>query len=331
MFAWLKGRRLAVLVALAAAACLSIVLAGAAGAERSRHRAGKGTFVYQLAGGDPQVFPEGVAVERRSGSFFVSSTGSGAIYRGKLWRGSAHLFLPGGEDGRSTAVGLEVDRRGRLYVAGGATGYVWVYDIRSQQLIRRFATGAGGFLNDLVVTPAGDVWVTDSFRPTLFRIPAAAIRPGPELALERPLSFEQPEYVPGAFNLNGIAAGPRARYLLVGHYQQGELWRVELPSGRLSEVDLGGASVFHGDGLVRRDSILYVVRSENAVDRFRLYDGGRRARHIGTTTDPTFDYTTTAALARGRLLVVNSQFNDAFASPPRPGDLPFTVSSIKRP
>lgn len=324
-----------VLVALLTAAGVCGGLVGTAGAKRPRHHAGEGTVVYRLSG--EQVFPEGIAFDRRSGSFYVSSTGSGAIYRGKLWRRTAEVYLPGGEDGRAPATGLtpnvagvKVDQRGRLYVAGGGSGYVWVYDIRSRRLIRRFATGAGGFINDLVVTRRGDVWVTDSFRPVLFRIPAAAIRPGPDLALEPELRFDgQPGYVPGAFNLNGIIAGPRARYLLVVHYEKGELWRVDLPSGRLSQVDLGGARVLHGDGLVRCGSVLYVVRSENAVDKFRLSDDGRRARLLRTTTDTTFDFTTTAALARGRLLVVNSQIDNALAG--RPGDLPFTVSSIKRP
>jgi hypothetical protein len=59
---------------LVAAACVSVAPVGSAGAERSRHQAGKGTVVYRLAGEDPQVFPEGVAVERPSDSFFVSAS-----------------------------------------------------------------------------------------------------------------------------------------------------------------------------------------------------------------------------------------------------------------
>ncbi len=44
-----------------------------------------------------------------------------------------------------------------------------------------------------------------------------------------------------------------------------------------------------------------------------------------TVTDPSFRFPTTAALAQGRLLVVNSQFNN------RTSPVDFTVSSIKRP
>jgi sugar lactone lactonase YvrE len=335
-----RGGRLVALVAVLTAASLCAGLVGSAGAERPHRRAGHGTFTYRLAG--ERVFPEGIAFDRRSGSFFVSSTGSGAIYRGKLWQRKARVYLPGGADGRAPATGptpnvagVEVDGHGRLYVAGGGSGYVWVYDIRSRRLIRRFTTpGAGGFLNDLVVTHGGDVWVTDSYRPVLFRIRAAAIHRGRDMELPE-LRFEGgPQYRLGAINLNGIVAGPRGRYLLVVDYDNGELWRADPPSGRetqvqLSQVDLDGGPVVHGDGLVQRGSILYVVRSENAVDKLRLSDDGRRARRLSTTTDPTFDFTTTAALAGGRLLVVNSQFDAAFAG--QPGVTPFTVSSIRRP
>ena len=42
-------------------------------------------------------------------------------------------------------------------------------------------------------------------------------------------------------------------------------------------------------------------------------------------SDPSFAFPTTAALARGRLLVVNSQFNQ------RSNPQPFTVTSLERP
>jgi sugar lactone lactonase YvrE len=75
-------------------------------------------------------------------------------------------FLAGGADGRTTAIGMKVDRQGRLFVAGGGTGAVWVYDTKTRTLIRKFESGFSGqqFLNDLVIAPNGDVFVTDSMR-----------------------------------------------------------------------------------------------------------------------------------------------------------------------
>jgi hypothetical protein len=74
----------------------------------------------------------------------VGSTTSGAIFRGNVRRPRLRPFLPAGQDGRVDVRGLEVDRRGRLWTAGGPTGLVFVYDVRTRRLLGRFATGEGG-------------------------------------------------------------------------------------------------------------------------------------------------------------------------------------------
>jgi Cu-Zn family superoxide dismutase len=48
---------------------------------------------------------------------------------------------------------------------------------------------------------------------------------------------------------------------------------------------------------------------------------------VSETADPSFGFPTTAEVLRGRLLVVNSQFDRRGGSL----DLPFTVSSVKLP
>ena len=59
-------------------------------------------------------------------------------------------------------------------MAGSVTGYVFVYDYRGR-LVRRFATGSGGLINDVALAPNGDAYVTDSMRGLLFRIKAKAL------------------------------------------------------------------------------------------------------------------------------------------------------------
>jgi sugar lactone lactonase YvrE len=116
---------------------------------------------------DPAGNPEGVAFDKRSKAFFVGITADGAIYRGTLGSDTVAPYIPGGA-GRS-AIGLKV-KRGKLYVAGGGTGSITVYDIATKAQVAKFETGSGGFLNDLQVTRRGDVYVTDSFRPTLWHV-----------------------------------------------------------------------------------------------------------------------------------------------------------------
>jgi Cu-Zn family superoxide dismutase len=93
--------------------------------------------------------PEGIAADQRTGTFWVSSTTDGTIFRGTVKDPTAEVFLPGGTDGRTTAIGLEYSR-GILYVAGGATGDVWLYGAYSGRLIARLDTGVEGtFINDV--------------------------------------------------------------------------------------------------------------------------------------------------------------------------------------
>ena len=120
------------------------------------------------------VFPEGVAFQPETGHFFVSSTSDGSIQRGHVSEPAAGPFIPG-TTGQFSAIGLKTDPAGRLYVAGGFTGTARVYNIASRALLGTFTSGSGGFMNDVVVAKNGDVFVTDSFRPILWRIPAESV------------------------------------------------------------------------------------------------------------------------------------------------------------
>ncbi len=79
---------------------------------------------YVLPGA--RLFPESIGYQRATGAYFVGSLVDGRILRGSLVDGAAGPFLPAGGDGRASAAGIKVDARGRLFVAGGATGAVWV-------------------------------------------------------------------------------------------------------------------------------------------------------------------------------------------------------------
>lgn len=113
-------------------------------------------------------------MQRGAGSFFVTSTTDGSIFRGELDQARLDVFLPGGGDGRTTAIGVEVDAaRDRLFVAGGMTGRIFVYGIFTGALLGPLDTGSGGFINDIAVTPDGSAYATDSLRPSLSRPPDA--------------------------------------------------------------------------------------------------------------------------------------------------------------
>src|SRR5262245_48430631 len=66
---------------------------------------------------EPGVMPEGIAVTR-DGTMYVTSLGTGAVYRGSVHDPELRVFLPAGADGRSQAAGIHLDGRGRIFVAG---------------------------------------------------------------------------------------------------------------------------------------------------------------------------------------------------------------------
>jgi hypothetical protein len=275
------------------------------------------------------VFPEGIAYQDGTNRFYVGSTTDGTIFRGILSQQAMTQFLPGGADGRTTAIGMKVDRRERLFVAGGGTGAVWVYDTDTPSLIRKFASRFSGqqFLNDLVIAKNGAAFITDSLRPVLYRIPADEVRRTANAgALEAWLDFTStPLVYQAGFNLNGIVATANGKYLIVVQANTGKLFRIEIKTKTVVPIDLGGELVM-GDGLWLKGRTLYAVARPNLV-KIRMSGDLTSGRVTLRTTPASLAFPTTLAIARGRMLVVNSQFDKRAGSPV----LPFTVSSINVP
>ncbi len=307
---------------LAVAAVATLGVSAPAQADRGHHDGdehghGRGTVVYTLDDSS-HGNPEGVAWDGRF--FYVGATGDATIYRGTLCDHTVHTFIPGA-DGRS-AVGMKVSH-GWLYVAGGATGSIFVFNLhRPAAAPLRFETGDGGFLNDLVVTRHGDVYVTDSFRPTLWRIAATQLKPGGRVdAID--VSSDIP-YAAKQFNLNGIVAFRGGRELVVVNSSNGVLYRIRFEQRNSPQITaIQGPELVGGDGMIKDRGRLIVVRGDPASLSFlKLKHGQTRAQLVKVRTDATLRGPSTVARADHRYLVVNADFNT--------GKQPFTVSGLDR-
>jgi Cu-Zn family superoxide dismutase len=281
------------------------------------------TKVFTL---DPSTHgnPEGVAFDPSSGAFFVGATGDGTIYRGTLDSPTATVFISGAPG--MEAVGMKV-ARGKLYVAGGFSGAVRVYEIATKKLVASFETGGGGMLNDLVVTQTGDAFVTDSFRPTLWRITAANVAAGGGTPESIPLDPEiQYVYSPDPFNLNGIVALNGGRRLIVGQSNTGKLFRIDFkdgaPFGR--EIrEIAVEPVFSDGLLLDKGHLIAVTFAPEETLAFIKLDGkAERGRVVERRSDPTLRGPSTVARARNFYLVVNADFADSRT--------PFTVTGLPR-
>jgi sugar lactone lactonase YvrE len=278
--------------------------------------------VYDLPGS--AVFPEGIAYDATSETFYVGSTADGTIFRGDVTSGEVSVLVPGVAGNAFSTIGMKVDSEGKLWVAGGGSGQIFAYDTTSGEQLASYATppAEATFLNDLDITSTGDVYITDSNRPILFKVAA-----GSDTA-ESWLDFTDTAFKYGdGFNANGIALTDDDKYALIVQSDPGKLFRVDLATKEVSEVDLAGESLSNGDGLVLDGQTLYVVRNAlqeiAVVDMAQDFSSGTVSNHI---TDANFAFPTTAALVGDSLLVVNSQFDKQGATPE-----PFTVSSVKLP
>jgi Cu-Zn family superoxide dismutase len=264
--------------------------------------------------------PEGVAAGD-GGTFFVGGTGDGTIYQGNAGSPTVTEFIPGAA-GKS-ALGMKV-AGGRLYVAGGATGKITVYDLATRHQVASFDTGAGGFLNDLVVTKRGDVFVTDSTRPIIWHVTGAQVQAGsgtPEqIAVSPEITFAS------GFNLNGIVASENGRELIVVQTNTGNLFRIDLgtsaASRRIQQID--APALVGGDGLLVDRGRLVVVQGAPVAQLsfLKLKGGDSRAQLESTRTDPTLRGPSTVARVGNLLVVVNADFATSTT--------PFTVSGLPR-
>lgn len=290
-----------------AVACLSVTSCGTDTAPTPPRL----STAYELPG--TAVYPEGIAVDARSGDSYVGSFADGAVYRAVAGATRAEMFLPAGADGRNTTNGLRVDRNGRLWVIDSGVG-VAVYDTGSRALLASFVVpgSAPRFVNDLDFGADGSAYLTDSVRNVVYRITPDRVAEGRgELAVGYDLGPVLGPRDPQTFELNGIVADPAGTYLLVVAMSAGELYRIDLTGGTpIRNVALSGGDVRHGDGLELRDSTLWVVHNtENTISRWTVTDRGAAATRDAEFHDPALNIPTTMAHAGDRVLIVSSQFD----------------------
>ena len=286
----------------------------------------------------PGQYLEGIGVF--GDQYYVGATSDGTVYRGTVG-GDAQVFLPGKQDGRVAAIGIKATAD-RLYVAGGPTGFVFVYDRTTGRLLARYtnaATGSGAtFLNDVAIAPDGTAYVTDSQREFLFSIPADVPTDGGTYPLRVAVAFDGTafEYVDG-FNANGIAISADGRTAYVVQSKTGALFAVRLKDkgtqkvSRVDVVDRDGQpyALTNGDGILLQGRTLSVLQNaEELLVTVELDRSGKRGVVTKRTTDETFAFPTTLAAAGSTFLVVNSQF-DVRTAGRTPA--PFTVSAIPAP
>jgi sugar lactone lactonase YvrE len=253
---------------------------------------------------------EGIAAGRGA-TFYAGDLFAGDIFRGDVQRGTAELFIDVPEDEDRMAVGMATDiAHELLFVAGGQTGQGYVYDTGTGATVATYqlTTSAATLINDVTVTKDG-AWFTDSLQAQLYFVPvggAGALGPSSTLGLSGPAADTS-----GAFNLNGIAATPNGKTLIVAHSGTSQLYTVDPATG--ASVAIAGISVPNVDGIVLEAGRLWAVQNfSNQVSRIRLRPDLSSGVVEEVITSDLFQTPTTAARFGSRLAVVNAKFDTGF-------------------
>jgi sugar lactone lactonase YvrE len=242
---------------------------------------------------DPDLLPEALAYDSATGSFFVGSLARRKVIRVRPGAGGGAAQVEdfaGPADDILRVVGIKLDAaRGRLWFATWEPGLdtarsparrvdhtrLFAYDARTGARLAAYAprdSTRPHLFNDLVVTPAGDVYVTDQGDDAVYRI-RAGVDTLELFARPDPARFVGP---------NGIALSGDGRRLYVAFVT--EIATVELATGRVAV--LGGppyVATGNVDGLAWYENSLIAVQmipDMQRVVRFHLDRAGRRVRRV---------------------------------------------------
>ena len=274
---------------------------------------------YQLTGDDGGSKFEGIGVDQRQRTFYVSEVTGGEIHRGDVRSGDTEEWMPEGADGRFTARGITTDGHDRIYIAGGPNGIntdrpdLWVYDKYGNLLTALKVGVPDAFLNDVAIGPDGAAYFTNSNAPQVFRV---ANDNGDWNVTTWADATGTITREPG-FNLGGIVVSPDRRSLVVAQGNVGKLWRFDLATAAATWIDIGNADLTNADGLVLGGRSLIVVRNFSRVITTLRLDRHAESADLRTevATDPDRVFTT-GKIARGRLLVIDSKFDEQVAQAP---------------
>ncbi|WP_461105436.1 gluconolaconase [Spirosoma koreense] len=267
-----------------------------------------------------RLYPEGIAFDPATGRFLVSSITQGKI--GYVDEQGHYLSFIESDTQLISAIGLKV-HDGKLYVCNGDQGVsnkstaqttlktagLFVYDLATGQNLRRtnLATllpNASHYANDVAFDDKGNAYVTDSFAPVIYKVPADTNQAS--IFVESPL-FAQGEGI----NLNGIVYHPD-NYLIVVKANQGILYKIDMSNGN-KVTEITGASLPNGDGMLLFNNDLYVVNNRNRVSQVRSSDGWKTASVVKTDS-VGYDQATTNVLAENKIYTLNARITEVNAA-----------------
>ena len=271
----------------------------------------------------PGLYPEGVEYDSQRHQFFVSSLTEGTI--GIV--DDEGNYTPFIEDKRLiSTIGLRIDKeRNRLLVANSDPGVskktspktqgklagLGIYDLKTGNPIAYHDLGAlkpgPHFANDIAVDAKGNIFVTDSFSPIIYKINTQG---------KASIFLENDRFTGEGFNLNGIVA--LENYLVVAKYNEGVLFRIPYRDPHTFIKIKADETVPGADGLFfdAHDNLILIANGEtNTVFQFAQIDN-YRGLVIKARNTEGWRFATTGTLRCETPYVLNGELDQLFGGKP---------------
>lgn len=278
---------------------------------------GKTVVAADIAFVAKESYPEGITYLSKDDTFLVSSIRTGTI--GKVTKtGKYQSFI--NDEKLISSLGLLLDeKRNNLWVAISDLGLsnrsteatktklaaVAVYDATTGKRkafydLSHLAKGTH-LTNDLTMDTDGNIYVTDSFSPVIYKIDTKG----------NSTVFASSELFKGdGVNLNGIAYHPDG-YLLTIKYNSGELFRVDIKNPKkISKVEIN-EPIKGGDGLIlMSNNKLVIVQNQgnDSVIELTSTDSWHKAK-IKSKKKTSQSFPTTGIKVKNSVFVLNGRLD----------------------
>ncbi|WP_131707610.1 hypothetical protein [Chryseobacterium angstadtii] len=267
------------------------------------------------------IYPESVDFDHKNNRFVISSFNKGMVYT--LSPDGKTLSPLVNDANLIAALGIYTDETNdRIIIASGDAGaseksgangstagkiaYVGIYNAKTGSIIKGInlkpLTSAGAFPNDIATDANGNIYITDSFSPVIYKIDKDY---NASVFVTNP-AFAAPS---GSFGLNGIVYH-KDGYLIAAHTQGNKLFKITISNGSVTEIT-GLDNAFKApDGLEWSGNHLIVVENGLAEGKVHLLSSTSnwaaaskvKEMAIGQTEFPTSAY----AADNGTIYVLNS-------------------------
>lgn len=240
---------------------------------------------------DIDLHPESIAYNPIDNTFLISSVHKNKIVEYSLATSEVKDWKQTSEDGLWAVMGMKVDtERNSLWVCTVATKEMQDYDstlegktavlqfdLKSKKLLNRYELEGGHWFGDLVIHTNGDVYITDSMKPIIYRVSKGKLEVYYDLTNE-------------LYNLQGICFNPMRNIMYIADYKLGlyshilntrSVKKVSHPDD-MSSKGVDGLYFHHGNLITIQNGVkpfriteLTLNKGGNLIQSFEYIDRGR--------------------------------------------------------